>query len=93
MIHLIDFGLSKRYISPSSGKHIPVVQRNGCVGTIKFLSQNTHMGFEHSRRDDLESLGNILVFFMNKGKLPWSVFAHPEEDAGKNRGADKEIEF
>lgn len=77
IVHLIDFGLSKRYISPNTGKHIPCVQKNGCVGTIKYLSQATHQGFEHSRRDDLEALGNIIIYFINKGKLPWSGFTHP----------------
>lgn len=42
IIHLIDFGLSKRYVSPNSGKHIPISQKNGCIGTIRFLSQNAH---------------------------------------------------
>ena len=37
-IHLIDFGLSKRYISPNTGKHIPLAQKQGCVGTIRYLS-------------------------------------------------------
>jgi serine/threonine protein kinase len=79
-INLIDFGLSKRYISPCTGKHIPITQKPGCVGTFRFLSYNAHQGYEHSRRDDLESLGNILIHFMLKGKLPWAAFQHPDDE-------------
>lgn len=77
MIFLIDFGLSKRYISPCTGSHIPFQMKNGCVGTLKFLSQGTHNGQEHSRRDDLEGLGNILIYLANQGKLPWSQHKFP----------------
>ena len=40
------------------------------IGTIKFLSVNTHNGFEHGRRDDLEAVGRVLIFFMKKGSEP-----------------------
>jgi serine/threonine protein kinase len=84
IIHMIDYGLSKRYISPNTGKHIPISQKAGCIGTLRYISLNAHLGFEHSRRDDLESIGNILIYFLCKGKLPWSDFQHPDNEVGPN---------
>lgn len=68
-IYLIDFGLSKKYLDPS-GVHIPYKEKIGFVGTARYTSVYSHLGIEQSRRDDLESLGYVLVFFL-KGKLPW----------------------
>ncbi len=96
IVHLIDFGLSKRFISPCTGKHVPLTQKNGCVGTIRFLSQNAHSGFEHARRDDMESLGLILIYFMQKGKLPWSSVPHPDDkqpNGGKSAAEMTQAEY
>lgn len=76
--YLIDFGLTKRFLCPKSGTHIPFKEAKGIVGTARYLSINGHKGNEHSRRDDLESLGIILIYFMRRGHLPWDV-PRPDE--------------
>ena len=69
-IYLIDFGLSKRFRNLKTGLHIPYKDGKQLTGTPKFVSIYTHLGIEQSRRDDLESLGYIIVYLM-KGFLPW----------------------
>jgi len=68
-IYLIDFGLSRSFLS-EDGHHIPFKDKKGMVGTARYVSINTHLGYEQSRRDDLESIGYILIYFV-KGSLPW----------------------
>ena len=69
-IYIIDFGLAKRYVNPRNDEHIQFKKATHFTGNWNFSSINTLKGNSISRRDDLESIGYILIFFL-KGNLPW----------------------
>ena len=70
VIYLIDFGLSKKYRSTATNKHIRFGFTGKLTGTVRFASANALRGGEQSRRDDIESIGYMLVYFL-KQRLPW----------------------
>jgi serine/threonine protein kinase len=68
-IYLVDFGLSKEY-TQKDGTHIEYLKNRSYVGTIRYMSINSHKGVETSRRDDMYSF-IYMLFFMYYGNLPW----------------------
>ncbi|CAN8070479.1 unnamed protein product [Agarophyton chilense] len=69
-VYLVDFGLAKRFRDHVTKQHLPYREGKHLTGTARYASVHTHMGVEQARRDDLESLGYVLVY-LYKGVLPW----------------------
>ena len=70
-IYIIDFGLSRKYRSSRTGKHMKFSKCKAIPCTMLFSSINASNSIEQTRRDDLESLAYTLVYLVN-GKLPWN---------------------
>ena len=85
ILHIIDYGLAKPYIDTETRKHISSTENRPITGTIRqghrvetnltaclrYMSVNAHFGMEQSRRDDMEALGYLILYFLKGGRLPW----------------------
>lgn len=70
LLYMIDLGLAKKYRDLRTHQHENYSEDRGLAGTARYVSINVHLGVEQSCRDDLESLGYVLISLL-KGKLPW----------------------
>ncbi|NWX17922.1 KC1A kinase, partial [Aegotheles bennettii] len=69
-LFLIEFGLAKKYRDNRTRQHIPYREDKNLIGTAQYDSINAHLGTEQSHRNDMESLGYVLMYF-NRTSLPW----------------------
>ena len=64
--------MSKPWRDSQTLKHIPYKEDMNTVGTARYTSLNSHLGVEQGRRDDLESFGYCMIYWL-KGSL-WKIF-------------------
>nr|XP_017006752.2 casein kinase I [Drosophila takahashii] len=69
-LYLIDFGLAKRYWDAATDKHVRPRAGSRLTGTARYASINALRGGQQSRRDDIEAMGYVLMYFL-RGSLPW----------------------
>ena len=92
IVYLIDFGLAKKYRSMSTLIQYPLTMKKKFTGTARYASINALKGYEHSRRDELESLGYIFIYFL-KGKLPWQNIKVKDKEEKFKKILQKKLEI
>ncbi|CAF0772902.1 unnamed protein product [Didymodactylos carnosus] len=91
IVYLIDFGLSKRYRDPETLIHIPSKKNKSLTGTARYASINAHNGSEQSRRDDLEAISYVFMYFI-LGSLPWQGLQGTAHKSKFERIAEKKMQ-
>ena len=69
-LYLVDFGLAKKYRSSKTLKQYPYNKKRRLTGTARYASIHAMEEMEQSRRDDLESVGYVIMYLI-RGNLPW----------------------
>ena len=90
-LFLLDFGLSKKFWDARTKAHIQFKEGKALTGTARYCSANAHRGIEVSRRDDLESIGYLLLYFY-KGSLPWQGLNAPDAHAKTVKIGEKKMQ-
>lgn len=80
VVYLIDLGLCKAFRDRRSKRHISDKSGKKLTGTPRYASIYTHEGKEQGRRDDLLSLGYMILYF-HLGELPWQGKQAPTKEA------------
>ncbi|RDL40263.1 CK1 protein kinase, variant [Venustampulla echinocandica] len=90
LVHVIDFDTAKEYRDPETGVHKPRYDNCKFGGTSRYATINNHLEVEQSRRDDLESLGYMMIYFV-RGSLPWQSLKAATEDERNRCIKEKKI--
>ena len=69
-LYLVDFGLAKKYRSSKTLKQNPYMKKKKLTGTARYASIHAMEEMEQSRRDDLEAVSYVIMYFI-RGNLPW----------------------
>ncbi|TCD63905.1 hypothetical protein EIP91_004784 [Steccherinum ochraceum] len=86
-IFVFDMGLARCFLDPDSGEHMPFRDDRAPLGTPRYYSHNVHLGIEPSRRDDMEAIGFLLLYFLHS-RLPWQGFRYKDETAALKHAGD-----
>jgi casein kinase 1 len=89
-VYIIDYGLAKKYRDSKTHQHIPYKEGKALTGTARYASINTHLGIEQGRRDDMEGLGHIFMYFL-RGSLPWQGLKGQTKNQKYDRISEKKM--
>ena len=88
VLYLLDFGLAKKYRSSKTLVQYPYIKKKKLTGTARYASIHALEEMEQSRRDDLESTGYVLMYFL-RGNLPWQGLRLKTKDNRYQKILDK----